>query len=200
MRRPRLDWINPDPDRSGRQLALTVMTPVLEGRSRALAEAIHALPKESASPFASVPGTHFARLVLVPQLRWEPGRRRRRIGRRDGDGAEKLRNEYLLFSTCSSDHLDGHIEAIRTGMPQEADAIWSHCVNYPGAAQEVPFHGWIRRGLVRTSLFHAGYPNATVEDVKGAVDIRNRLVAYAIDAQELSPANAHRRYLAEFGR
>lgn len=182
-------WLRPDPNRSGRQYALTVLAPVRPGEDRALTEVVEAFAPGPDSPFARVPRLHFARLVVIPKLVWEGS----------GEPTEQLRNPYLLFSSCATDDLDGHVEALRTAIPAEADAIWSHCVAYPGASDRGAFHTWVRRCQLRTSLFHAGYPDSSVDDVRQAVALRDDLTAYALEAQALTPAAAHSRYLERFG-
>jgi hypothetical protein len=182
--------INPDPNRSGRQYALTVMSPILDGHEEALRRVVRDFPTGPESPFARVPELHFARVVIIPELVWEGG----------GEPTEQLSNHYLLLSTCSTSKLDDHLEALRASMPSELDAIWSHCVRYPGAGSEVAFHGWVRTGQIETSLFHAGYPDASVQDVRDSVALRDDLVSFALDSQDLPPDEAQRMYIERFVR
>ena len=187
----RLGWIlRPDPDRSGRQLALTVLAPILPGHAGDLGEAVRGFGRGPDSPFAAVPGLHFGRWVIVPQLIWEP------VGQ---EPSERLASQYLLFSTSSTGTLDQHLAALRTHMPDACDTVFGHCVNYPGARAASDFDAWLRRGQLHTSLFHAGYPHASPEEVRAAVALRDELVTYALEAQELTPADAQSRYLERFG-
>ena len=145
--------------------ALTVIAPVSGGRESQLRSALERLPGGEASPLARLPGTHFARFVIVPGL---------------GD------SERLLFS-ANHDSLNGsYLEQIRVRMPREADAIWGHCDDYPGAGESASFVRYMKRHRIRTDLFVAAYADATLDEVREALDLRRRLIEFAPRAQGMS--------------
>jgi hypothetical protein len=146
--------------------ALTIMAPVTPGREPALRSVLEALPTGDASPLARLPGTHFARFVVVSGL---------------GD------SERLLFS-ANHDRLEGsYLEEIRARMPQEADAIWGHCDGYPGAGQSASFVRYMEGHRIRTDLLVAAYPDARLREVLQALDLRRWLIDFAPRAQSMSP-------------
>ena len=55
-------------DRSGSVYHFTALTPVLAGAEAELRALVQSLPTGTASPFASIPGTHFGRWVVLEQL------------------------------------------------------------------------------------------------------------------------------------
>lgn len=56
---------------SGQVYALTVLTPILDGHETELAEYLDTLPAGEQSPLARVPGTHFARWVIIGDVVYE---------------------------------------------------------------------------------------------------------------------------------
>jgi hypothetical protein len=152
-------------DVRGQAEALTVLTPIIRGRERELAAALVSLPTGPESPLARLPGTHFGRWVIAPDL--------------DPDAS------YLLFSTTFDVGPTDYIDEIRKRMPDEADSIWSHCDEYPGSRDPAAFKRYMERHRVRTSLFVAAYPNASLPTVLEAIDWRRRLTELAPRAQHL---------------
>lgn len=61
----------PGRNRSGQVYSLTTLTPVLAGHMDALAGHLDTLPGREGSPLARVPGTHFARWVMVDDVIYE---------------------------------------------------------------------------------------------------------------------------------
>ena len=107
---------------SGQAYALTVLTPIIDGHEAELTAHLEGLEEGDASPLARVPGTHIARWVVMDQV--------------DLQGAGQRRHDALpprlLFSSNFDGELDAYLEGLRTGMAEDADAIWGHCRGYPG--------------------------------------------------------------------
>ncbi len=102
---------------SGQAHALTVLTPILAGHESLLAALLDTFPSGRGSPLAAVPGTHFARWVIIGDVVFEtPGQRR-----------DHLRQARLLFTSNLDGPLEPYLEVLRTGLGETADAIWSHC-------------------------------------------------------------------------
>ncbi len=163
-------------DARGQAGALTVLTPVATGRVDALRETLARLPGGERSPLARLEGTHFARWVVVPGLL--------RGGSADGRAAA----EHLLFTSTFDGAADAYLAAMRTLLRDEADTVWGHCDGYPGSSDERRFAEYMRRHRLRTNLFVAAYPNASVAEVRRALALRRRLRAFAPRAQDMAPA------------
>jgi hypothetical protein len=157
---------------------LTVLTPILDGEQQALAEHLDALPGGAASPLARVPGTHFARWVVIGDVIYEGGGQRRH---------DHLASPRLLFTTNFDGRLDAYLEGMRTGLGEEADAIWGRCRGYPGRADATTFAAWFVAHQVDSSLFFSAYGEQTVGDVHVNLERRRRLIEFALHAQGLEP-------------
>ena len=176
-------------NRSGQAYGLTVLTPILEDHVSPLAAHLGALRSAEASPLARVPGTHFARWVIVDDVVYEGGRQRR----------DALKAERLLFTSNFDGPLAPYLDALRTGLGEDADAIWGHCAGYPGRGDGAAFAAWLRAHQVESALFFAAYGAQTVAEVRRNLDERARLMTFALEAQGLPPAELQARFRAELG-
>ena len=175
-------------DVSGQSMALTALTPIHPGREIALMEHINAFPTRERSPFHRVAHTHFARLVVICDLIYEGPPQQR----------EHLSCPYLLFTSTFDSRpfgspsydagLRDYLEVLRTGLGPEADGIWGDCVGYPGSADAAAFARYIAHNRLPSTFFVSFYPDATVEDVRSSMTLRAEITRFAIEAQDLSPA------------
>jgi hypothetical protein len=173
---------------SGQAYALTVLSPIEHGREAALAEYLDELGDGDASPLARVPGTHLARWVVIGQVKHQQGQRRR----------DALKAPRLLFTSNFDGALDPYLEALRTGLAGDADAIWGNCTGYPGHQDAAGFRAWIRRHQIDAALFFGAYGEQTVEDVRANVVARTGLIEFALETQALDAAALKARFLERF--
>jgi hypothetical protein len=169
---------------SGQAYALSVLAPIADGRADALQAHLEALGEGDASPLARVPGTHIARWVVIYQ---GPGQRKRdRLGPR------------LLFSSNHDGEVGAYLEGLRTGMAEDADAIWGHCRGYPGHADGPAFAAWMRAHMLEAALFFAAYGGMTVEQVKDNLARRRALLELVIAGQGMPPDDLKARFMETF--
>jgi len=174
---------------SGQAYALTVLTPITDGHQQALTDHLNALGEGDASPLARVPGTHIARWVVIDDLKFQGH------GQRHHD---KLSAPRLLFSSNFDGDLDGYLEGLRTGMAEDADAIWRHCRDYPGHENSGAFRAYLRAYQLEAALFFAAYGDQNVGEVRANVAQRRQLIDFAIEAQALDAATLKARFLETF--
>jgi hypothetical protein len=175
---------------SGQAYALTVITPVIDGHEPVLAQYLDGLESGDGSPLAGVRGTHFARWVMIDDVVFE--------GPDQGD-RDHLRHARLLFTSNFDGELDPYLEALRSGLGESADAIWGHCIGYPGAHKADEFTGYMRRHQINSSLFFAAYGERTVDDVKRSLAVRNKLIDFALRAQGKPATELKAAFMEEFG-
>jgi hypothetical protein len=173
---------------SGQAYALSVLAPIADGRADALQEHLDALGEGDASPLARVPGTHIARWVVIPDVIYQGhGQRKRdRLGPR------------LLFSSNHDGEVGAYLEGLRTGMTEDADAIWGNCRGYPGHADGPAFAAWMRAHMLEAALFFAAYGGMTVEQVKDNVARRRALLELVIAGQGMPPGDLKARFMETF--
>ncbi len=169
---------------------LTVLTPVVPGQEDALREALARLPQAADSPFSRVAETHFARWVLIAGAPW----RYRDVPRR----TRPLRMQYLLFTSTANRRPEEHVEDLRTGLRGDADAVWGHCVGYPGHDRPAEFRRYLLHNRLPVHRWFAAY-EATVREVGDALDLRRRHARFAMQAQEVDDLDLQKAFLTEFG-
>jgi hypothetical protein len=173
---------------SGQAYALTVLTPIEHGREAALTDYLDTLGDGDASPLARVPGTHLARWVVIGQVKHQEGQRRR----------DALKAPRLLFTSNFDGELDPYLDALRTGLAGDADAIWGNCTGYPGHQDAAGFSSWIRRHQIEAALFFGAYGDQTVGEVHANVAARTGLIEFALETRGLDPAALQARFLEQF--
>jgi hypothetical protein len=179
---------HPGRNRSGQAHALTVLTPVLQGHESQLASYLDALPSGDGSPLARVPGTHFARWVLIDDVVYEGA----------GQERDALSVPRLLFTSNHDGPPDPYLEALARSMSEEADAIWGHCAGYPGSGDPRAFAAWLRAHQVESALFFAAYGDQTLEQVRANLATRTRVMEFALRGQVLGADDFEQEFRKAF--
>jgi hypothetical protein len=174
---------------SGQAYSLTVLTPILEGRATALAAHLDTLEQGDRSPLARVAGTHFARWVVIDDVKYQGAGQRRR---------DHLAASRLLFTSNFDGPLDPYLNALRTGLGEDADAVWGHCRGYPGHGDLEGFARYMRGHQLEAALFFSAYGGHTLEQVHSDLDKRAQLIEFALEAQGLGAADLKTRFLERF--
>jgi len=167
---------------------LATFTRVVDGRETQLRAALRELGTGPDSPLARMGTVHFGRWVVISRM---PGAGRG-FRRPAPPGAS------LLFSVSFDGDRDAFLADLCARLPREADRIWSHCVGYPGGSDPASFRAWLLAGAVEASYVIAAYPQATVDQVRDALALRDRVVGFATRAQRMDAAQAAAAFRAEF--
>ena len=115
---------------------------------------------------------HAARWSIVPEL---PGRGR-------------LKSPLLLFESNFNGDWAQYIDAFAYVIPERMAGVWWTSWGWPGARPAGPFKAYIRRNEVPAEHFYAAYPQATVTEIRNALELRARYDAFAAQAATLTPA------------
>src|SRR3954452_12023527 len=153
-------------DRNGRAYALTTFARVLHGRADGLEAYLSALARGEESPFARLPMLHIARVQLFRELVHQGPRQRR---------TDVLENAHLVFTSTIDGDLDPYLDALAARVP-ECDEWWGACAGYPGRGPGLK--AWVRSIQAEPGLFTSSMPNATVEQVRTALSLRERVIDF----------------------
>jgi hypothetical protein len=176
------------PNIAGKTYSLMVWTPIRPGEEAALRAYLDDLDKD-ASPLAKLPRTHMARWIIVPDMPVAPGT----------DLRDPLGTQFLLFTSNFDGDADSYLRELVELMPEAAAAIWSHCVACPQPAEGAALKAYLHRNQVDSGVAFAAYPNASVVQIRTALDKRARLIDFVVRAQEMTPAKRRKAFLEEFG-
>src|SRR4051794_20139598 len=174
-------------NRCGGAYALTTIARVLPGRADGLEAYLEALPRGAESPFARLPMLHTARVQVFRALVHQgPAQRHRDV----------LEHAHLVFTSTIDGDLDPYLDAL--AQVPEIDEWWGRCAGYPGRGDRAAFRAYLHSLQVRTSLFQAAIPDATVAEILEALALRERVVDFAAGAQGLDAAALQQRFRSAF--
>jgi hypothetical protein len=167
---------------------LVTFARVVDGHEAQLRAALRSLPAGPLSPLARTGTVHFGRWVVISRM---PGA---------GRGFQRAAppGAHLLFSVSFDGDRDAFLNDLCARIADEADRIWTHCVGYPGAADPAALRRWLLEGAVEASYVIAAYPEATVVQVRAALELRDRVVDFAARAQRMDAERAAATFGLEF--
>ena len=174
--------------RAGGAYALTTFARVLPGKAEELEAHLRKLPRGPESPFARLPMLHIARVQVFTELVHQGPKQRH---------TDTLRHAHLVFTSTLDGALDAYLDALAERVP-EADEWWGRCVGYPGRADRAAFRAFVRRIEAPPGLFQTAVPNATVQDLRESLALRERVIEFAHATQGLPAADLRQRFDAEF--
>jgi Dyp-type peroxidase family len=199
----------------GRLAGLTVLAPLpaehhveLRGRLRTL--------HLGDSPFAAVPGTHFARLAVLGHDEFRPPKQARGMRPRPrlldltmhlGRGAREDRpaGSYLLLNVTydagpGPDPAATWVEDARRHLGETADLIWGLCTGYPGRDDAAAFAAFVaERSRPALYTFTASDAQPSVAAVREALHLRRQVIDLAVDTDGLPDEEVVRRVRQVFG-
>ncbi len=179
------------PNQNGSVYGLTLLSPILNDERELVSHDLQirkylaGLPTDERSPFAAAPGTHLARLVVMDDVIY--------VGMPACE--EHLRSKYLVFeSNCDCD-LVTYLRGLAEKIPQHLDAIWGHCVGYPGVSDFTKFLAYMKSCQVETTFFFAAVNDKTVGDTLLALQTQRAVAEFIADHQGTKPEQIQRDFL-----
>jgi hypothetical protein len=178
------------PNQNGSVYGLTILSPIINDEKASPSHDLQiraylaTLSTGEESPFALAPGTHLARLVVMDDVIY--------VGAPAIE--EHLQSKYLVFeSNCDGD-LDTYLTGLAAAAGQHLDAVWSHCVGYPGAANRKAFIDYMKACQIETTFFFAAVNNKSVPETLRALQTQRAVADFIAGHQGMEPA----RLQAEF--
>lgn len=182
-------------DTNGQSGTLTITMPVRRDRADHLSRTLQLL-QPGLGVFLACPHLHFARLVVLDGLadqppRYVPG---------------PMDQPRLLFTVSFDGPRSFFVEELRRAVFESApgssgrllDEAWHCCDGYPGAGSAGAFASYFRGQQVRNIEFIAGYGNATVAEVREALQLQGALREFAAAVQGTSPDELLSAFKARF--
>jgi hypothetical protein len=180
-------------NKNGSVYGLTILSPIIDDEKATpshdlqIRNYLSGLSTREDSPFARAPGTHLARLVVMDDVVY--------VGMPACE--EHLKSKYLIFeSNCDGD-LDGYLRGLADSIPNDLDAIWQHCVGYPGAANRQAFIDYMKACQLNTTFYFAAVNDKTVDETRRAL-VTQAAVAGFIETHQGADAATLRREFIEF--
>jgi len=170
-------------NQNGAVYGLTILSPIIDDETVVpshdlqIRKYLASLSTGEDSPFALAPGTHLARLVVMDDVIY--------VGMPACE--EHLKSKYLVFeSNCDGD-LESYLAGLARNAPQHLDAIWSHCVGYPGAADTQAFIRYMKACQIETTFFFAAVKDKSVTQTLRALQTQRAVADFIADHQGMPP-------------
>jgi hypothetical protein len=181
---------------SGRVYGLTILSPIIDDPAAdishdcAIRNYLSTLPSGHHSPFAKVSSTHICRLVVMDDV----------IPVGTPAKEEHLNSKYLVFES----NFDGELEPYLTRMAKEiqkpVDAVWGHCVGYPGAHNIPAFIAYMKKCQLETTFYFADVNNHTVGSTLRALQVQASVAEFIAEQQGKSAAEIQAAFRAFYER
>ena len=158
---------------------IATLTPIVEGAERMVRDRLDGLPAGNNSPFARVPGTHFARLFVAERSTWSAS--------------------LLGFSAVADVSPGDYFGQVHAGLGELTAVVWSLCVGWPGSDDAERFVSWLGAQLVTPTYAFATW-DADVDRIRAALALRKRLTDFVPRGQQLQGAQLHEAFIEEMAR
>ncbi len=179
------------PNQNGSVYGLTILSPIIEdpkatpSHDLQIRDYLAQLSTREDSPFAQAPGTHLARLVVMDDVVY--------VGAPSRE--EHLKSKYLIFeSNCDGD-LDSYLSGLAAKIPEHLDAVWKHCVGYPGAANRTAFLSYMKACQLETTFFFAAVNNKSVTEALRALQTQTAVADFIATHQGVDAATLQREFI-----
>jgi hypothetical protein len=167
------------PDKSGQISGLTIFSPVKIAphlcvwHEEQLRGVLKALARDEHSPFAQMRNTHLCRLQLLEDV----------VFMNNPAKYEQLASSYLIFEANVDGEARPYFESMAREAPAEVEAIWSHCVGYPGVKVPRAFADYMRRCQLTTTFYFADVNDKTVGQAMRALKVKVMLGDFVAENQ-----------------
>ena len=176
---------------SGSVYGLTILSPIIDdpratpSHDLQIRKYLAALSTRDDSPFALAPGTHLARLVVMDDVIYvgEPARE------------EHLNSKYLVLEANIDGDLHTWLNGLAAGAPHHIDAIWQHCVGYPGSANRQAFISYMKACQLTTTFYFAAVNDKSVTETLRALQTKDAVAEFIAAHQGADPATLQRKFI-----
>jgi hypothetical protein len=181
------------PNENGSIYGLTILCPIIDdphiriSHNLQIRMYLSSLPRHTKSPFAKVSSTHLARLVVMDDVVY--------VGMPACE--EHLKSSYLVFECNLDGDLDTYLKRMAREIPEHVEAVWKHCIGYPGVQDEAAFVAYMKKCQITTTFFFADVNDRTVQQTLRALQSQAALTAF-IEANQGKPADELQAAFAEF--
>lgn len=178
-------------NQNGSVYGLTILSPIIDDERATpshdlqIRDYLAKLPTREDSPFAHAPGTHLARIVVMDDVIY--------VGMPACE--EHLKSKYLIFESNLDGDLDTYLVGLANNIPNHLDAIWKHCVGYPGAANVQAFVSYMKSCQLETTFFFAAVNDKTVPQTLRALQTQAAVADFIATHQDLDAATLQREFI-----
>ena len=175
-------------NQNGKVFGLTFLSPIVDDQAATPSHDLqirYALAQwkvDETSPFARAPGTHLCRLAVMDDVIY--------VGMPSCE--EHLKSKYLVFETNCDGDAEVYLAGLARSIPDSLDAVWEHCVGYPGAAGFVEY---MKKCQVKTTFFFAAVNDRSVDEALCGLDRQRAVADFVCAHQGMAAAQMQREFV-----
>src|SRR2546427_10351173 len=132
------------------------------------------------------------KLSFIDYARWALVKEFPKVG--EPQGKDPRRRHHMMFESNFNGTWDQYIDAFAEVMPFRFKLFWGSSINFPGPLPTGPFRAWIDRHHFEVQYFDSAVYGATATMVTSALDLEEKLRAFARDSQGLDAETFQQRY------
>jgi hypothetical protein len=177
-----------DRNTSGQAYGFLTITPIKPGETDAL-RTVLATINAGPSPFAAMPGTHFARWVILEDFftgdSFQPA------------DEDHLGCHYLIFSACFDGQRDPYLEELTGTIAGDLEKIYDHCIGVRSDSATDLIRYFVHN-QIDCGFFYSAYPDTEVVEVRRVLAQRVALRELAVAHYDLTPDELQTRFIELF--
>ena len=181
------------PNQSGNIYGLTILSPIINDPKESVSHDLQirmylgGLTQDERSPFARVTSTHMARLAVLNDVVY--------VGMPACE--EHLKSQYLVFESNFDGDLDEYLRRMAVDISADVDAVWRHCVGYPGTKNVGAFQAYMKKCQITTTFYFADVNDKTVNQTLRALQTQGAVGVF-IENNQGKPAAELQQAFAAF--
>jgi hypothetical protein len=175
---------------NGKVYAMNAITPMKPWKTWILRVLFFALGhiKAMRADLINLSFIEFARWVVIPRRRFPM------LG--NGQVAEDLEYDYLLFFSNFNGTWNQYIDAFSAVLAKGLNLVWRWSEKFPGAVPVTLFKEYIARVQFDTDYYYTAYPHATANDLKAAHVVQGAFDGLSARAAGLNAEQFAEAYLS----
>lgn len=162
------------PNKSGNVYGLTILSPIINDPHASISHDLQlrmylgTMARDERSPFAKLSSTHMARLTVMNDVVY--------VGMPACE--EHLKSQYLIFESNFDGELDTYLSRMAAEIPEVVDAVWSHCIGYPGVNNGGAFAEYMKKCQITTTFYFADVNDKTVQQTLRELQTQSAVAAF----------------------
>lgn len=179
------------PNKSGSLYGLTILSPIIDddrvtpSHDLQIRQYLATMATGQDSPFSRAPFTHLTRLVVMDDVIY--------VGMPSCE--EHLKFKYLVWEANFDGELEAYLTALAKAAPAEIDAIWSHCVGYPGCGDATAFIKYMKSCQIETTFYFAAVNDKSRTESLKALQTQRAVADFIATHQGADPEHLQRDFI-----
>jgi hypothetical protein len=199
---------------SGNAYALTILSPIMKGRSGEVAHADAVRDRLENwnllqnSPMAKVPQTYLSRYFVLDDVFVEslPGASAfdtandflpvvpNGVRAAALPAQDHLKSKYLVFSSNFHGDLDTYLRGMWDAIAEEIKSVWGYCYGFDAVNDADSFIAYMKKCQLTAALFFVGSNDDPLEEQLKALYLKQEFSRFAVESQGLPTAELKKRY------